>query len=347
MKLVYILIVIIIILVIGIISYFLFASRYKMRTNYVRVRESLKNITNTSYIPNKIIICVLRYGIGNRLKCLSSSIVLSRYMKLPLYVVWTDIDMKNTQITDLCMGPFSFTILPRIPDGLYVPESHFDVWGDMSSIKCFLNSSQSCLTSSAAIIPVKKLETPVIIFSTAWSFRHPDQLPEDFNRDRRVVLLDELKPSKEVYNLVDKYSQFINDMTVGVHIRLTDGCISHWHSVEKCDNLKMTFKRLVADRIRKGFNIFLCSDDKYIGSEFKAIYADKIFYPISKHKRSTKEGQQQAYAELLALSRCPFLLLSYSSTFSGEVEFLANKPNECSYLSPMTTIQCPFRNEEI
>jgi hypothetical protein len=287
------------------------------------------------------IICILKWGLGNRIKCLISSIILSKYLNRQLYVIWTDFDMKNTDITDIWKKPYPFIVLPKIPDNFELPISPENEWED-SSITCWKDKYQQCITSGISNINDNHINRQLLFINGWWFFKHPKHTIDQFNELKKEILTNELIPTDNILNLVDKYTKQINGNTIGVHIRLTDSCSVLWETEENCDKLLKSFlDYLYKVMDDKNVNIFLCTDESYIIDNLKINYGNRIFTPNLNIDRFTKEGQEESYAEILSLSKCPKLILTMSSTFSGIVADLANlNSDNCKLISPSDIQKC-------
>lgn len=297
------------------------------------------------------ILCILQWGLGNRLKCLSSAIILARYTNLPLYVVWTDLDGNNgfggVPITDLLKPPYPFKLLSQIPDG--IPERLYDkneqyIKFNSSQIQKLFDTYDRMLTLGTIDIKESELTKSILILSTWWPFKHPKQHIKDFENQRRQILLNEFIPSDPCQILIQKYLGQCDQHTVGAHLRGTDSCVVLWKKEDKCLDLTqriMTKIRAILQDKRK--RIFLCTDDfqqTHIQNLIKE-YGDRIITPNMTTLRYTVEGQQESYAEIMTLARFPQLLLSLSSTFSGEVACMANiYGSDCILHSPSSDIVC-------
>lgn len=141
------------------------------------------------------IVCILEYGLGNRMKCLSSAIVLSRYLNRPLYVVWTDIDVGSTKITDIWQPPYPFKLLDKIPPGLRTFNPglpwYYQQYRPDQTIQLLCPTNPFKVQSVTDLIQV---DDPIIITRTYWAYKHKDQNLSEFNLERRKVLTHDLIP---------------------------------------------------------------------------------------------------------------------------------------------------------
>ncbi len=125
-------------------------------------------------IETPSLICVLKWGIGNRIKCLVSSIILARYTGKQLYVIWTNHDMKNTNITDIWKEPYPFILLPNIPEGFELPISPEIEWEEQS-IDCWQDRYKQCVTSGISNINKEHIDRQILFINGWWYFKIPQQ----------------------------------------------------------------------------------------------------------------------------------------------------------------------------
>lgn len=287
------------------------------------------------------IICILKHGIGNRMNCLGSSIILSRYLNIPLYVVWTDVDMGTVQLSDIWTPPYPFTVLDTIPT--VINSSYLS---HVNQYKLFDDNHISQLNDkygpflSNGIADLKSSETPIMVFNTYWNFKHPNQSISDFYSERQKIFSQELIPVAPINERIQRYQQLFDEHTFGAHIRLTDSCMVLWGNQEKCEKLAFTIKNniqklLDSDQNRK---VFLCTDDQEYINDLIIKYGSRIIVPDNV-SRFTVEGQHEAYAEIIALSTCNPLLLTLRSTFSSGVASLTHT-DQCIFYSPIGEYPC-------
>lgn len=135
-----------------------------------------------------------------------------------------------------------------------------------------------------------------------------------------------VKPSK---NIEEKGAYLFRELTgqcVGVHVRRTD-------HTEAIANSPLA---LFAERMKKELetaadtSFFVATDDKEVRRELKELLPDaKLIFPQSDViDRDSKEGIEEAFIEMLALSKCRKILGSYNSTFSLLPSYIGNIPLE-------------------
>lgn len=135
-----------------------------------------------------------------------------------------------------------------------------------------------------------------------------------------------LKPSGNIGQKGRALFEQLNQDTVGVHVRRTD-------HTEAIANSPLS---LFADRMKKetevhaGTNFFVATDDEGVKKELKEQLpnARLIFNESGIIDRNSKEGLEDAFIEMLALSRCRKILGSYNSTFSLIPSYIGDIPLE-------------------
>lgn len=135
-----------------------------------------------------------------------------------------------------------------------------------------------------------------------------------------------VKPSKNIEENGACLFRELNGHCVGVHVRRTD-------HTEAIANSPLA---LFAERMQKELeadadtSFFVATDDKEVRRELKELLPDaKLIFPQSDViDRDSKEGIEEAFVEMLALSKCRKILGSYNSTFSLLPSYIGNIPLE-------------------
>ena len=135
-----------------------------------------------------------------------------------------------------------------------------------------------------------------------------------------------LKPGKNIEEKGDYLFRELTGNCVGVHVRRTD------HT----DAIANSPLALFAGRMKKELEadketcFFVATDDKKVRRELKELLPDaKLIFPQSDViDRDSKEGIEEAFVEMIALSKCRKILGSYNSTFSLLPSYIGNIPLE-------------------
>ena len=135
-----------------------------------------------------------------------------------------------------------------------------------------------------------------------------------------------LKPGKNIEEKGDYLFRELTGNCVGVHVRRTDHTDAIANSPLALFAGRMK-KELEAD---KETSFFVATDDKEVRRELKELLPDaKLIFPQSDViDRDSKEGIEEAFVEMIALSKCRKILGSYNSTFSLLPSYIGNIPLE-------------------
>ena len=114
-------------------------------------------------------------------------------------------------------------------------------------------------------------------------------------------MLQNIQPSKTVSKKVESYNV---DNFIGVHVRRGD-VISSACRV----NVKKYFDFIDSRTICHDKKIFLCTENQKVINGFKERYKNRIICrPLVKFHRNSLKGIQNAYADMLLLSKCDFII---------------------------------------
>lgn len=122
-----------------------------------------------------------------------------------------------------------------------------------------------------------------------------------------------IKFKEEYYRQVERMF-FGKRNVIGVHIRRTD----HVRAIKTSKIYHFTSKMDEILKTNPDACLFLATDDKRVEKQLCRLYGDKIITQSGKQwGRDTLDGMKSAIIDLLALSRCEFILGSYYSAFSA------------------------------
>lgn len=135
-----------------------------------------------------------------------------------------------------------------------------------------------------------------------------------------------LKPSRNIEEKGAALFEKIDAHTVGVHVRRTD------HTEAIANSPLSLFINRMKDELNADAEakFFVATDDVTVKQELReALPGEKlIFNEKGIIDRNSKEGLEDAFIEMLALSRCNKILGSYNSTFSLLPSYIGNIPLE-------------------
>lgn len=135
-----------------------------------------------------------------------------------------------------------------------------------------------------------------------------------------------LKPSRRIEDKGAELFGRIDAHTIGVHVRRTD----HTEAIANSP-LELFINRMREETAADSkVKFFVATDDATVRQELRAALSEEklIFNEKGIIDRDSKEGIEDAFVEMLALSRCKKILGSYNSTFSLLPSYIGNIPLE-------------------
>lgn len=260
-------------------------------------------------------------GLGNRLLGLGSAYAVAKKLDRKLVVMWKREVGCNIRFQELFDLPFEVV---EISENGLKKEPVAQILGDRAKKK-WRNSADRFLECDE-VEKIKERE------GYEGLFRLIEQTPVIYLKAFGPICevtaegYSFVKPSK---NIEEKGAYLFRELTgqcVGVHVRRTD-------HTEAIANSPLA---LFAERMKKeletaaDISFFVATDDKEVRRELKELLPDaKLIFPQSDViDRDSKEGIEEAFIEMLALSKCRKILGSYNSTFSLLPSYIGNIPLE-------------------
>ena len=260
-------------------------------------------------------------GLGNRLLGLGSAYAVAKKLDRKLVVMWKREVGCNIRFQELFDLPFEVV---EISENGLKKEPVAQILGDRAKKK-WRNSADRFLECDE-VEKIKERE------GYEGLFRLIEQTPVIYLKafgpicEVTAESYSFVKPSK---NIEEKGAYLFRELTgqcVGVHVRRTD----HTEAIATSP------LALFADRMKKELetaadtSFFVATDDKEVRRELKELLPDaKLIFPQSDViDRDSKEGIEEAFIEMLALSKCRKILGSYNSTFSLLPSYIGNIPLE-------------------
>lgn len=260
-------------------------------------------------------------GLGNRLLGLGSAYAVAKKLDRKLVVMWKREVGCNIRFQELFDLPFEVV---EISENGLKKEPVAQILGDRAKKK-WRNSADRFLECDE-VEKIKEWE------GYEGLFRLIEQTPVIYLKafgpicEVTAESYSFVKPSK---NIEEKGAYLFRELTgqcVGVHVRRTD-------HTEAIANSPLA---LFAERMKKELetaadtSFFVATDDKEVRRELKELLPDaKLIFPQSDViDRDSKEGIEEAFIEMLALSKCRKILGSYNSTFSLLPSYIGNIPLE-------------------
>lgn len=259
-------------------------------------------------------------GLGNRLLGLGSAYAVAKKLDRKLVVMWKREVGCNIRFQELFDLPFEVV---EISENGLKKEPVAQILGDRAKKK-WRNSADRFLECDE-VEKIKERE------GYEGLFRLIEQTPVIYLKafgpicEVTAESYSFVKPSK---NIEEKGAYLFRELTgqcVGVHVRRTD-------HTEAIANSPLV---LFAERMKKELetadtSFFVATDDKEVRRELKELLPGaKLIFPQSDViDRDSKEGIEEAFIEMLALSKCRKILGSYNSTFSLLPSYIGNIPLE-------------------
>ena len=260
-------------------------------------------------------------GLGNRLLGLGSAYAVAKKLDRKLVVMWKREVGCNIRFQELFDLPFEVV---EISENGLKKEPVAQILGDRAKKK-WRNSADRFLECDE-VEKIKEREgyerlfrlieqTPVIYLTGVGPICGVIVGSDSF-----------VNPSKKIGEKGAYLFRELTGQCVGVHVRRTD-------HTEAIANSPLA---LFAERMKKeletaaDISFFVATDDKEVRRELKELLPDaKLIFPQSDViDRDSKEGIEEAFIEMLALSKCRKILGSYNSTFSLLPSYIGNIPLE-------------------
>lgn len=261
-------------------------------------------------------------GMGNRFNCIISAIVTSRKYGYKLYIIWNR-DLGCAIKLNQLLEPFSDVRIIELYRMGYRRILGFLTLLSMVFCKCIMKKCDITLDEH-----YMRFEYPNV------TEREKKQLFENksiyistscgwVDNEGFESVRDEIIPRSKYIDIVYNILKNVNpDKLFGFHIRRTD----HVVSIQNCPTRLFTEKmdQLIKEDSQVVF--FVATDDDQLETELKDKYGHYILEKKSfskKVKRNTRLGMQDAFVDVLCLSKCKKIYGSHS-TFSTFAAYLGN-----------------------
>jgi len=241
-------------------------------------------------------------GLGNRMQCIDSCIGLSRKLNRELQILWPINEQLNCP----------FDRLFEVPEGVDLVQ--VDRWVDQRS---HIDGFGATRVLDTEFFHANK---PGASFWNDFSFDPMDRVfIKGYHRFYARKYGDTyLNPTAEVMAKVTENMHLV-DGCLGVHVRRTD----HKHAIE-VSKTEDYFSLLDARPKEECF--FLSTDDAVEEFAFRDRYGDRVkIYKKRSFMRSESAAIEDAFMDMLLLSRCTAIIASAGSTFSACAAFIGNR----------------------
>lgn len=269
---------------------------------------------------NRYVISFSQGGLSNRIKCLVSSIKIAKNTGRKVLIYWPKNVYCNCRFNDLFSNKIEEISREAIIKIIKNREHHYcsDKSKELKDKKFLIIDNSSFIGFSDKNIHLKYKKIPVKIL-------------EDI-----LASLRELNIKKDILKEVSRFSKRFNNNTIGVHIRKGD-FIWLKSGIGKVSDEDCYIEEIKKEiQINPKSNFFLATEDPQTEKKFKAIFNNKISaYPKKKYKREDEGSVQEAFIELLLLSKTKKILGAFGSTFTelswyfgeckSEIKIIENK----------------------
>lgn len=249
---------------------------------------------------HKYIIASARGGLGNRIKCLVSSMRLAERQSKTLILFWPADDDCGCRFIDLFENKISQVTQDELER--LIKKTDFSQSYRICETWRFLSLPQDALPKN---------------FSRAYVSEEGNNIDFEYGRIPLSVRNDILKylfrltPNKYIVEKTDEFCGKFDNDTIAVNIR-------SWETEKRSALFDIRNVYKVMDRKRKGAFFIVC-DSPAVLEQLKSRYGERaLIYPRRTFPgdRKSVEGIQDALIELLLLAKNRTLIVSYLSTFS-------------------------------
>lgn len=260
-------------------------------------------------------------GLGNRLLGLSSAYVMAQRLGRELVVVWKREVGCNIRACELFDLPVKVI---EISENGFKKEPLAQIKGDI--VKKKLRGHATRFMECDEMEYIKQHDGYDVLARVIE--KEPEIYIKAFGPICRVGAgsFGFLKPSSNIEIKGAQLFDKIDSHTVGVHVRRTD------HSEAIANSPIQLFTDRMRDELSKdaAVKFFVATDDANVREELRAALPERalVFHEKGIIDRNSKGGIEDAFVEMLALSKCRKIIGSYNSTFSLLPSYIGSIPLE-------------------
>lgn len=249
-----------------------------------------------------MLIVVPEGGLCNRMRVISSAVVLAKALDTRLKVIWMCSPDINCKMSDLFeMNNINFDI--------------YEIKNVTKLHKAAIRLLEMALRLSTLFrIGIK--ETLVADFDINKFIAEAKLKQHCYIRTNKKLMsaegmLDIFRPVAEVWDVIKTYRTA--GRQVGVHIRRTDNVKAIALSPNSLFIEKMQEEKAKDENV----SFFVATDDKSVFNEIKSVFGDAVIeHPKKTYSRDDPAAIKDALIDLYALSECDKLIGSYWSSFT-------------------------------
>lgn len=241
-------------------------------------------------MKTKKIIAACPAGLGNRIKCMVSSI-----KKGGKYVYWPLNDACGCEFKELFQ--FSMTEIYR---------------SELDTSKVDAYSGDAEINKSWKFINKNNFDL---------DFQYHKLTQSDINEF--LPYFESIIPKQDiedtVWAFINKYKEsFDKGEVIGVHIRKGDYKVSFDGRQYISTEDKFIEKMICLLEVNPNYKFLLCTEDENTEDKFKEIFNKNtiIYFPKKFRGRNSNNSIKEAFVDILLLSKCPIIIGTFLSTFT-------------------------------
>ena len=254
-------------------------------------------------------------GLANKIKWWVSSMRIRDYYNLPIKYFWVNgIHLSNCDFNDLFDNK-----IERINDkSVFQNESKY-IFNEGWRLYLFENDIDK---NFSKVYPIKSNDIKKLKIHNIGPF-NGECIDFEYNRIPKNIIDIYLKyfksiiPNKNIQNIVENFiSKYIDNDVIGVHIRRTDHMKKNDRNTHTDEKYFVEMNKILEDN--PNIKFFICTDCILTQKRFIKKYPNCIYYKKRDNLniRNTKTAIQDAFIDILILSKLKYLLVSPKSTFT-------------------------------
>jgi hypothetical protein len=262
-------------------------------------------------------------GLGNRMRVVSSAVVLASTVQRPLEIYWIPRSDLNASFDDLFERTKTFSVFEKLGRLRWTRRTH-QTAGIRRLAAAIANrvAGVSCCIGENDFPHIWRGEIDLLALAERERRLYIKTCEELGPTDRGFAVF---KPIRPLQRRIDALTSRFTPQTIGVHVRGTD------HPIARIESpLEAFISAMDAELERNPLtSFFLCTDEPAIERDFEARYPGHIFTHSPKDlARTTPAAIADAVIDLFSLSRTQKILGSHRSSFSDVAAKMGGIPLE-------------------
>lgn len=249
-----------------------------------------------------MLIVVPEGGLCNRMRVISSAVVLAKCLNTRLKIIWMCSPDINCRFSDL----------------FKTNSIGFDVYeiNHVTKLHKALLRLVELVLRLTLFFKMAISETLTADFNVMQFIGEAKKKKHTYVRTNKKLISEEgmlniFKPADDIWDIVKSYKS--NGRQVGVHIRRTDNVKAIELSPNSLFIEKMNEEKAKDNNVK----FFVATDDKSVFDEIKGIFGDAVIeHKKDSYSRNDPQAIKDAMVDLYTLSECDKLIGSYWSSFT-------------------------------